>query len=73
MKTELVFRLFGSAAEVSRVLGISRAAASQWGERVPELRAYQLRERRPTIDAELAEMEQAAIRGTAPAPSERVA
>lgn len=37
-----VIDFFGSAANVAKALGVSTAAVSQWGETVPELRAYQL-------------------------------
>jgi len=33
---------FGSAANLARALGISKAAVSQWKDQVPELRALQL-------------------------------
>ena len=54
MKTALVIELFGSATALGVFLGISKSAVSQWGDEVPELRAYKLREKRPTIDDELA-------------------
>jgi DNA-binding transcriptional regulator YdaS (Cro superfamily) len=44
MKTEEAVRLAGTAAELARLLGISRAAVSKWGDEVPPLRAYQIRE-----------------------------
>lgn len=35
----------GSVNELGRLLGISHAAVSQWNdEKIPELRAYQIRE-----------------------------
>lgn len=37
-------KYFGSRANLARALGISRAAVSYWGEQVPALRAYQIRE-----------------------------
>ena len=33
-----------SDADLARALGISTSAVSQWGERVPPLRAYQIRD-----------------------------
>jgi len=46
-KSEAI-RLAGSKSALSRVLGISRQAINLWpGERIPPLRVYQLRERRP--------------------------
>ena len=42
MQTEIVIQHFGSAAGVARALGISRAAVSQWSEKIPALRAFQL-------------------------------
>jgi predicted transcriptional regulator len=54
MKTADLIRLFGGVTRTARVLGITKSAVSQWGEDVPELRVYQIREKRPTIDAEIA-------------------
>lgn len=36
-----------SGAAVAMALGISPQAVSKWGERIPELRLYQLRRLRP--------------------------
>ena len=44
MKTRDVLRVFGSYAEIARALGISRQAVQSWGDDVPPLRSYQLRE-----------------------------
>lgn len=33
---------FGTHEKLANALGISRASVSQWGEDVPELRAFQL-------------------------------
>jgi len=45
MKTTEAIRLFGGTCQsLANALGISRAAVSQWGENVPPLREYQLRE-----------------------------
>lgn len=35
---------FGTARELADALGISEQAVSKWGENVPELRVYQIRE-----------------------------
>ena len=35
-------KLFGSQVNVARVLGLTRAAVSAWGEIVPEGQAYKL-------------------------------
>jgi hypothetical protein len=40
-------RLFGSKANLARTLGIKPQALSGWGEYLPELRAFQLREKHP--------------------------
>ena len=40
-------RLFGSKANLARTLGIKPQALSGWGEFLPELRAFQLRELHP--------------------------
>lgn len=44
MKTEDAIRAFGNGNRLAKALGISRASISQWGEDVPALRAYQIRE-----------------------------
>lgn len=44
MKTIEAVAIFGSKAEVARNLGISRAAVTDWGDDVPPLRVYQIRE-----------------------------
>ena len=44
MKTRDVLRVFGSYAEIARALGISRQAVQSWGDDVPLLRSYQLKE-----------------------------
>jgi hypothetical protein len=50
MRTDHVLSLFdNNASELARVLGIKPQAIYQWGEKIPELRAYQLRERRPDL------------------------
>lgn len=59
MRTRDVFELFGGAAKVARFLGITRGATHQWGEFVPELRQYHLREKRPTIDRDLIRLREA--------------
>lgn len=40
---------FGSGAALARALNIKPQAITSWGEFVPELRAFQLREIRPEI------------------------
>lgn len=59
MKTDAVIELFDTATAVAEFLGISKSAVSQWGDEVPDLRIYQLREKRPTIDDELAALKEA--------------
>lgn len=45
MKTSDALKEFGgSARELAAALGITREAVYQWGETVPPLRAYQIRE-----------------------------
>lgn len=59
MKTIDVIRHFGSAANVARAIRISRSAVCQWGEEVPPLRAYQIREVAPGLrDGGSAELDQ---------------
>lgn len=47
MKTKQALRLAGSATALAKLLGITRAAISQWGNNVPELRVYKLKELHP--------------------------
>lgn len=42
MKTDQAVRHFGSVTALARALGISHQAVCQWGDDVPELRAYQI-------------------------------
>lgn len=42
MTTEQAIAFFGSAANVARALGISRAAVAKWGAVVPEGSAYKM-------------------------------
>jgi len=41
MKKADAINYFGSAAELARKLNISEAAVSQWGDTIPQGRAYQ--------------------------------
>jgi DNA-binding transcriptional regulator YdaS (Cro superfamily) len=49
MKTVDAIKAAGSAKQIAEILDISQSAVSQWGDYVPELREYQLRERRPDV------------------------
>ena len=42
MKTEEAIRHYGSRRELAGALGITTQAVHDWGDEVPELRAYQL-------------------------------
>jgi len=42
MKTKDAIKHFGSASNLAEALKISRAAISQWGEYVPEGKAFKL-------------------------------
>lgn len=44
MKTEFAIKAFGSSVALAKALGITPSAISQWGEDVPRLRVYELRE-----------------------------
>lgn len=44
MKTSEAIQLFGSIRRVAEALGVSVQAVYAWGDLVPPLRAYQLRE-----------------------------
>jgi transcriptional regulator with XRE-family HTH domain len=50
-KTELLTALDVSQSKLSRILGISRAAVSQWpaNEPIPELQWLRLKDRRPKM------------------------
>lgn len=42
MKTELAVEHFGSKAAIADALGIKKSAVSQWGDTIPQGRAYQI-------------------------------
>ncbi len=42
MKTEDAIRLFGTVRALADAIGVTEQAIYQWGEDVPELRAYQI-------------------------------
>lgn len=44
MKKQDVIELFGSPRDVAAALGISVQAVHRWGDTIPPLRAYQVRE-----------------------------
>ena len=43
-KQEAIDLFDGSIRKLAEALGITEQAVSQWGDEVPELRAYQIRE-----------------------------
>jgi DNA-binding transcriptional regulator YdaS (Cro superfamily) len=47
MKTKEAIKLAGGKTMLARILGLTPAAVTQWGDSVPELRTYQLRDKRP--------------------------
>lgn len=47
MKTKQAIHLAGSPTALARIFGITSAAVHQWGEDLPRLRLYELREKRP--------------------------
>jgi len=49
IKTESLVKALGSRAEIARFYGCVRQSVNDWGENIPELREYQLKERRPDI------------------------
>ena len=51
----------GSAAKLARVLGVSRAAITQWGEWVPPFRALQLKEALPERYAQVCNKEKTTV------------
>jgi len=44
MKTNEAINAFGSIKDLAAALGLSVQAIYQWGETVPQLRAYQIRD-----------------------------
>ncbi|MCG9962375.1 MULTISPECIES: Cro/CI family transcriptional regulator [Shewanella] len=42
MKKTDAIKYFGSSIKLAEALGLNKSAVSQWGEEVPELRAFQL-------------------------------
>ncbi|WP_017445775.1 Cro/CI family transcriptional regulator [Gayadomonas joobiniege] len=42
MKTSTAIAFYGNATRLADALKVSRQAISQWGEKVPPLRAYEL-------------------------------
>jgi len=51
MKTDEAAALFGSKRKLAEALGITEQAVYQWGEKVPELRLYQIKEKMPQARA----------------------
>lgn len=47
MKTKDAISMAGSAAALSRLLNITQSAISQWGDAVPDLQVYRLKDLRP--------------------------
>jgi hypothetical protein len=47
METHQAIEKAGSAVALAKLLGITRQAISQWGDRVPQARLWQLRALRP--------------------------
>lgn len=47
MRKEHAIQLAGSAKALASLLGITQGAISQWGEEIPPLRVYELRELKP--------------------------
>lgn len=47
METKRAIELAGGASALARLLGISSAAVSQWGDELPTARVWQLRVLKP--------------------------
>lgn len=47
MKKSEAIKLAGSIKELAKLLDISQAAISMWGEDVPKMRVFQLRAMKP--------------------------
>lgn len=52
MKTQDAIQQFGSVRKIAEALGLSVQAIYAWGDEVPPLRVYQLREIRPDAFAQ---------------------
>jgi len=48
MNTKTAIELAGSASALSKLLGITQGAVSQWGDQLPEARVWQLKNIRPS-------------------------
>jgi len=48
MKTDAAIKLAGGSTALADLLNITVSAVSQWGELVPDLRVYQLKEIKPS-------------------------
>jgi hypothetical protein len=53
MRKSQAIKFAGSAASLARVLGVTPSAISQWGEDMPPLQVYRLKERKPRWFAKL--------------------
>ena len=47
METKTAIELAGTAAELAELLGITQSAISQWGEKLPDARVWQLKVLKP--------------------------
>lgn len=61
LRTEDVIRVIGGKSILADLLEIERSAVSQWGEYIPELRRYQLKELRPTLEREIAALRRSRV------------
>jgi predicted transcriptional regulator len=52
-KSDLL-QVYKTQAAVARALGITRSAVSQWGDVIPELQRFRLRELQPEVYAKVA-------------------
>lgn len=44
MTIQEAMEALGSKSEIARLLGVSRQAVSKWGDELPPLRVYQIKE-----------------------------
>lgn len=58
MNTQHLIHELGSAKAVAELFGITQGAVSQWGDTVPTLRLYQLRDLRPDLKVELPQVQE---------------
>jgi predicted transcriptional regulator len=60
MDRDFAIRKAGTQAKLAKLLGVSRQAVNQWGDKLPPLQVYRLREIRPRWYSEWKKLEASA-------------